>query len=84
MESFSYSVSGDLRAPLRAIDGFSLVLIEDVCSRLDDTKRLFLHRIRLTSQKLGGVIDDTLQLDRVSRQELSSGVSGCPPWHRQA
>ncbi len=70
LESFSYSVSHDLRAPLRAIDGFSLALLEDYGERLDDTAHDYLRRVRQGAQRMGMLIDDLLQLSRVSRGEL--------------
>jgi PAS domain S-box-containing protein len=70
LESFSYSVSHDLRAPLRAIDGFSQALNEDFGDRMDDTARGHLHRVRQASQRMGQLIDDLLNLSRTSRTEL--------------
>jgi signal transduction histidine kinase len=70
LEAFSYSVSHDLRAPLRAIDGFSQALAEDYQDRLDGEGQHFLHRIRTGSQRMGQLIDDMLQLARISRTEL--------------
>ncbi|MBF0102591.1 MAG: hypothetical protein HQK77_16950 [Desulfobacterales bacterium] len=70
LEAFSYSVSHDLRAPLRALDGFSQALTEDYYDKLDDEGRDFLQRIRLASQKMGGLIDDLLKLSRVTRDEM--------------
>ena len=71
LESFSYSVSHDLRSPLRSIDGFAQALAEDYQDRLDDTGRGYLARIRAAAQRMGGLIDDLLSLSRVSRAELS-------------
>jgi PAS domain S-box-containing protein len=68
LESFSYSVSHDLRAPLRAIDGFSLALMEDYGERLDDIALDYLQRVRAGAQRMGLLIDDLLQLSRVSRE----------------
>lgn len=71
LESFSYSVSHDLRAPLRAIDGFSLALMEDYAVHLDETALDYLARVRTGAQRMGMLIDDLLQLSRVSRGELN-------------
>jgi light-regulated signal transduction histidine kinase (bacteriophytochrome) len=70
LEAFSYSVSHDLRAPLRALDGFSQVLLEDYAERLDEQGRDFLARIRAASQRMSHLIDDLIQLSRVTRSEL--------------
>jgi PAS domain S-box-containing protein len=70
LESFSYSVSHDLRAPLRAIDGFSLALLEDYGSRLDEQGHGHLQRVRRATQTMGLLIDDLLKLARVARTEL--------------
>jgi len=70
LEAFSYSVSHDLRAPLRALDGFSHLLAEDPNSQVSPQGRHYLERIRASSQKMGLLIDDLLNLARVSRQEL--------------
>jgi light-regulated signal transduction histidine kinase (bacteriophytochrome) len=70
LEAFSYSVSHDLRSPLRSIDGFAQALVEDYEDRLDDAGRDFLRRIRAAAQRMGALIDDLLSLSRVSRFEL--------------
>jgi len=70
LESFCYSVSHDLRTPLRGIDGYSCILLEDYHSRLDDTARQYLQKIRTGSQQMGRVIDDLLRLSRVVRTSL--------------
>jgi PAS domain S-box-containing protein len=70
LKSFSYSVSHDLRAPLRAIDGFSQALEEDYGDRLDDTGRDFLRRVRAAAQRMGELIDDLLTLSRVVRRDM--------------
>jgi PAS domain S-box-containing protein len=70
LEAFSYSVSHDLRAPLRSIDGFSQALLEDYRDRLDDSGRDFLQRVRAASQRMAMLIDDLLSLSRVTRGEL--------------
>ncbi|MCU7496115.1 MAG: hypothetical protein HF314_14880 [Ignavibacteria bacterium] len=70
LEAFSYSVSHDLRAPLRSIDGFSLALLEDYSDRLDEQGKNYLNRIRKASQRMGTLIDDMLNLSRLSRAEM--------------
>ncbi|AYH43883.1 PAS domain S-box protein [Azoarcus sp. DN11] len=70
LESFSYSVSHDLRAPLRSIDGFSQVLLEDYSDRLDEEGRDSLRRVRAASQRMAQLIDDILTLSRLSRAEM--------------
>ena len=70
LESFSYSVSHDLRAPLRSIDGFSHALLEDYNTVLDDTGLGYLQRVRKASQRMGQLIDDLLQLSRVGRDAM--------------
>lgn len=69
LESFSYSVSHDLRAPLRAIDGFSQAVLEGYSDQLDNTAIGYLNRVRSASQKLSHLIDEFLNLARVSRIE---------------
>lgn len=71
LESFAYSVSHDLRTPLRGIDGFSQILIEDYYDQLDSFGKDYLSRIRRSSQKMGVLIDDILNLSRISRFELN-------------
>ena len=70
LEAFSYSVSHDLRAPLRAIDGFSQALLEDYADLLDDQARDHLNRVRGATQRMGLLIDDMLTLSRVTRVEM--------------
>lgn len=70
LESFSYSVSHDLRAPLRVIDGFSKILLDDERERLDETAREHLRRIRAAAERMGHLIDDLLDLSRVSRTSM--------------
>jgi PAS domain S-box-containing protein len=70
LESFSYSVSHDLRAPLRAIDGFGAALADHAGERLDDRDRHYLGRMRAASQRMAELIDDLLLLSRVTRAEL--------------
>jgi PAS domain S-box-containing protein len=71
LEAFSYSVSHDLRAPLRAINGFSTLLSEEYQQQLDDGARDYLNRIVKASVKMERLIDDLLQISRVSRAELN-------------
>jgi light-regulated signal transduction histidine kinase (bacteriophytochrome) len=71
LEAFTYSVSHDLRAPLRAIHGFSRALEEDCASQLDATAMGHLERIRAGSTRMAQLIDDLLELSRVSRHTLS-------------
>ena len=73
LSAFSYSVSHDLRAPLRSIDGFSQVLLEDYAEQLDEAGQRYLHRIRAASQRMGQLIDALLNLSRLSRGDLSLG-----------
>ncbi|MHB9029785.1 MAG: PAS domain-containing sensor histidine kinase [Candidatus Latescibacterota bacterium] len=70
LEAFSYSVSHDLRAPLRSLDGFSLALLEDYSDRLDAEGRNYLNRIRSAAQRMSQLIDDLLNLSRTARAEL--------------
>ncbi|MEO8185378.1 MAG: response regulator [Deltaproteobacteria bacterium] len=70
LEAFSYSVSHDLRAPLRSIDGFSQALLEDQLERLDARGQRHLHLVRKSAQRMGELIDDLLELSRVGRGEL--------------
>lgn len=71
LESFSYSVSHDLRAPLRAIKGFSAALMEDCAPQLDATCRNYLERIQAASERMGHLIDDLLRLSRTVRAEMN-------------
>ena len=72
LKSFSYSVSHDLRTPLRAIDGYSLMLEEDYAERLDEEGRRLLAVVRDESQRMGQLIDDLLAFSRLGRQEMKS------------
>ncbi|MFQ5956492.1 MAG: HAMP domain-containing protein, partial [Candidatus Brocadiales bacterium] len=68
--AFCYSVSHDLRAPLRGIDGFSQALLEDYTDRLDPQGKDYLRRVRAASQRMGLLIDDLLNLSRITRSEV--------------
>lgn len=70
LEAFSYSVSHDLRAPLRTVDGFSLALEEDYAEQVDAVGRDYIRRVRAGVQRMGGLIDALLQLSRITRAEL--------------
>jgi signal transduction histidine kinase len=74
LAAFSYSVSHDLRAPLRRIDGFSQALLEDYADRLDDGGRAYLHHVREQAQHMGELIDGLLALSHVTRSELRREV----------
>ena len=71
LEAFAHSVSHDLRAPLRGMDGFSQALLEDYQDKFDAQGKNYLHRIRLASQRMGKLIDDMLNLAHVSRSEMN-------------
>jgi signal transduction histidine kinase len=71
LEAFSYSVSHDLRAPLRSIDGFSQILLEDHAQGLDEEARGYLRRVRDASRRMALLIDDLLDLSRVTRSPLT-------------
>jgi len=71
LEAFSYSVSHDLRAPLRSLDGFSQALLEDCADKLDPEDQDHLQRIRKASQRMGRLIDDLLKLSQLTRADMS-------------
>jgi light-regulated signal transduction histidine kinase (bacteriophytochrome) len=74
LEAFSYSVSHDLRTPLRSIDGFSQALLEDCQDQLDANGQDYLRRIRAATQRMGHLIDDLLTLSRVTRSDIHIGT----------
>jgi two-component system, NtrC family, sensor kinase len=73
LEAFTYSVSHDLRAPLRGIDGYSQILLEDYAGGLDATGQGYLRSVRAGAQRMGEVIDDMLALSRVTSADLRRG-----------
>jgi DNA-binding response OmpR family regulator len=73
LEAFSYSVSHDLRTPLRSIDGFSKALLDDCADQLPPKGKDYLERVRAAAQRMGELIDDLLDLSRVGRAELKRG-----------
>jgi signal transduction histidine kinase len=70
LEAFAYSVSHDLRTPLRGIDGWSNALLEDYGEQLDGRAQQYLHRLRSEAQRMGLIIDDLLQLSRLTRTDM--------------
>jgi len=70
LDTFAYSVSHDLKAPLRGIDGYSRLLLEDYVQHLDDEGRLFVENIRRGTQRMGVLIDDLLAYSRMERRVL--------------
>ena len=71
LEAFSYSVSHDLRSPLRGIDGWSLALLEDYGPLLDEQGQAHIQKVRAEAQRMGGLIDDILKLSRITRAEMN-------------
>jgi PAS domain S-box-containing protein len=71
LEAFCHSVSHDLRAPLRSIDGFSRILLEEYADKLDSTGQEYLRRACAGSQRMSDLIDDLLRLSRITRAEIS-------------
>ena len=74
LEAFAYSVSHDLRAPLRTIDGFSQALLEDYDEKIDETGQDYLQRVRAAAIRMGSLIEDILALSRVTRSEMERGT----------
>jgi signal transduction histidine kinase len=70
LEAFAYSVSHDLRSPLRGIDGYSKILLEDYTDRLDEDGRFVLGQVRAAAQEMGELIDDLLEYSRLGRCQL--------------
>jgi len=84
LESFSYSVSHDLRAPLRAIEGFSSLLEKEYAAQLDERGRDYFKRVRGGATRMARLIDDMLNLSRISRQELHRGPVSLSALAREA
>jgi PAS domain S-box-containing protein len=76
LEAFTYSVSHDLRAPLRHIDGFTKIVAEDYGPQLDPSAQHYLQRIRDGARHMGNLVDDLLNLSRVGRQKVNPQVTG--------
>ncbi len=74
LESFSYSVSHDLRAPLRSIDGYTQILLEDYASKLDDEGRRVLHVVVNNARRMARLIDDLLDFSRIGRKEIERSL----------
>jgi signal transduction histidine kinase len=74
LETFAYSVSHDLKAPLRGIDGYSRFLLEDYANRLDEEGQLFVQNIRRGAEQMNTLIDDLLAYSRMERRSLHSDV----------
>jgi PAS domain S-box-containing protein len=80
LEAFSYSVSHDLKAPLRGIDGYSRLLQEDYADRFDEDGRLFVQTIRAATAQMSELIDDLLAYSRLERRALSAALIDLPPF----
>lgn len=76
LEAFTYSVSHDLRAPLRHVDGFSKILLEDYGPEMPEPARVLLDRVRQGSQRMGRMVDELLELSRTSRREPEKRLTG--------
>ena len=75
LESFSYSVSHDLRSPLRSIDGFSNLLLKNYSNLLDDQGKDYFQRVMKASRRMGLLIDDLMKLSRFTRIEMKRGIT---------
>jgi light-regulated signal transduction histidine kinase (bacteriophytochrome) len=76
LEAFTYSVSHDLRAPLRHVDGFSKILLEEYGAQLPEEARPLLDRVRQATQRMGRMVDELLELSRTSRREPERRLTG--------
>ena len=76
LETFTYSVSHDLRAPLRHIHGFSKILLEDFGPKMEPDAQGFLRRIQAATQQMGRLVDDLLNLSRLGRQDVNVRITG--------
>ena len=84
LEAFSYSVSHDLRAPLRAMDGFSRIFLEDYADRLDDEGKRILGVIRDSARTMGQLIDDLLAFSRLGRKSIEPSIVNMSELAREA
>ncbi|MEK7786615.1 MAG: GAF domain-containing protein, partial [Chloroflexota bacterium] len=84
LEAFSYSVSHDLRAPLRAVDGFSRILLEDYAAQLTPDAQRYLRLVRDNSRQMGRLVDDLLAFSRLGRQPVQAQTVAITPLVRQA
>ncbi len=73
LESFAYSVAHDLKAPLRGIDGYSRILLDEYSEKIDDSGRSFLHTIQSSTDEMNRLIDDLLAYSRMERREIKPG-----------
>jgi len=71
LEAYSYSIAHDLRQPLREIDGFSQLLLEDYYEQLDDEGKDYINRVREAAQRMGKLIDDILELSKITRSDIA-------------
>ena len=84
LEAFNYSVSHDLRAPLRAVNGLAGIVLEDYNALLPEEGKRYLARIRNGGQQMGQLIDDLLAFSRLSRQPMNRGVvDNVPSWSKR-